>query len=129
MSQTSDTKSNVLTTILAYWAALVALGSDLASSALPSFEAEIRAVASGLVPTGKRAQSSTVIVAIVMGAALLIGFFLIAVLNDALPSISNADLASDKDTTLDRIGTGLLLGGVVIIILMAAVVLRILRGL
>lgn len=78
---------------------------------------------------GRVAQVQTVIAGVVIGAALLIGFFVVAQIDSALPTISDADLSTDKNDTLDRIGDGLLIGGVVIIVLFAAVILRVLRGL
>lgn len=78
---------------------------------------------------GRAAQVQTVIAGVVIGAALLIGFFVVSQIDDALPAISDADLSTDKNSTLDRIGDGLLIGGVVIIVLFAAVILRVLRGL
>ena len=78
---------------------------------------------------GRAYQTQTIIAGIVIGAALLVGFFVIASLNNALPNISNDTLSADKNSTLDRISQGMLLGGVVIIVLFAAVILRVLRSL
>lgn len=78
---------------------------------------------------GQAYQTQTIIAGIVIGAALLVGFFVIASLNNALPAIDNTTLSQDKNSTLDRISQGMLLGGVVIIVLFAAVILRVLRSL
>lgn len=78
---------------------------------------------------GRASQTETVIAGVVIGAALLIGFFVVAQIDSALPQITDNDLSTDKNDTLDRIGDGLLIGGVVIIVLFAAVILRVLRGL
>jgi len=78
---------------------------------------------------GEAAQVQTIIAGVVIGAALLVGFFVVAQIDSALPQINDADLSTDKNDTLDRIGDGLLIGGVVIIVLFAAVILRVLRGL
>jgi len=74
-------------------------------------------------------QTGTIIAGIVIGAAILIGLFVVATLNDALPVIGNAELSNARNSTVSRIGDAMLLGSVVIIVLFAAVILRVLRGL
>lgn len=96
--------------------------------ALPfDLDREVDAVAASV--DSRADQTQTIIAGVVIGAALLIGFFVVAQIDDALPQISDSDLSTDKNDTLDRIGDGLLIGGVVIIVLFAAVILRVLRGL
>lgn len=98
------------------------MAAELVAMMFPSLEPEARAV-------GRAAQTETVIAGVVIGAALLIGFFVVAQIDSALPAITDNDLSTDKNDTLDRIGDGLLIGGVVIIVLFAAIILRVLRGL
>lgn len=80
-------------------------------------------------------QTETVIAGIVIGAALLIGFFVIDSMYDAagvhtvVDDPGNSTFSTDQNDTLDRIGDGLLIGGVIIIVLFAAIILRVLRGL
>jgi len=80
-------------------------------------------------------QTGTIISGIVIGAALLIGIFIIAQLNGTLDFNSviadpgNSSLFSAKNSTVGRIGDAMLLGSVVVIVLFAAVILRVLRGL
>lgn len=84
---------------------------------------------------GRASQVGTIIAGVVIGAALLIGFFVISSISDAIPFTTiyddpaNESLVQDRNSTLDRIGDGLLIGGVVIIVLYSAVILRVLRGL
>lgn len=80
--------------------------------------------------TGAPAQVQTIISGIVIGATLLVGFFVVDSIDDAAALGNRADsLDEDKNSTLDRVGDGMLIGGVVIIVLFAAVILRVLRGL
>lgn len=100
------------------------------SKAVPSLEDEAKEIGAELqAPTGRAAQTGSIIAGIVIAAALLIGFFVISSIDDALPSISNNSLSSDKNSTLDRIGDAMLIGSVVIIVLFSAIILRVLRSL
>lgn len=80
-------------------------------------------------------QTGTIISGIVIGAALLIGIFIVAQINTSLDFGSvisdpgNSTLFSAKNSTVGRIGDAMLLGSVVVIVLFAAVILRVLRGL
>lgn len=84
---------------------------------------------------GRASQTETVIAGIVIGAALLVGFFVLdsmfnaAGVHTVVDDPANSTLSSDQNDTLDRIGDGLLIGGVIIIVLFAAIILRVLRGL
>ena len=105
-------------------------GLALARLAAPELDGELLTIdraAHGAY--GRAFQVGTVIGGVVIGAALLIGFFVIASIDDALPAITDTDLSTDKNSTVDRIGDGLLIGGVVIIVLYSAVILRVLRSL
>jgi len=80
-------------------------------------------------------QTGTIISGIVIGAALLIGIFVIAQLSGSLDFTSlvadpgNSSLLAAKNSTVGRLGDAFLLGSVVVIVLFAAVILRVLRGL
>lgn len=74
-------------------------------------------------------QTQSIIAGIVIGAALLIGLFVIAQINSALPTIENSDLSNARNTTVSNIGNGMVIGAVVIIVIFAAVILRVLRSL
>lgn len=80
-------------------------------------------------------QTETIIAGIIVGATLLIGFFIVDALYDAggvhtiVSDPANNSLSADQNSTLGRIGDGMLIGGVVIIVLFAAIILRVLRGL
>lgn len=133
--------SHTRNSVAAYLTAFLMAWSQLASRAEPwarALEHNLPVDLSGEVDVmmeaaqgyrGRAAQVQTVIAGVVIGAALLIGFFVVAQIDDALPTITDSDLSTDKNDTLDRIGDGLLIGGVVIIVLFAAVILRVLRGL
>lgn len=123
--------------ITAYYLAAVAKidaawakGLALARIAAPELEGELLTIDRAYRGQyGRAFQVGTVIGGVVIGAALLIGFFVIASIDDALPAINDSDLSTDKNSTVDRIGDGLLIGGVVIIVLYSAVILRVLRSL
>lgn len=111
-----------------------AIGAALALA--PELEAEIltfdRAVSGHY---GRAYQIGTIIAGVVIGATLLIGFFVVSSISDAIPfstiydDPSNESLVQDRNSTLDRIGDGLLIGGVIVIVLYSAVILRVLRSL
>lgn len=104
--------------------------SRVAARQLPiDISAEADFVADRLI--GASAQTQTIISGIVIGAALLVGFFVVDSIDDAaaLGDRPNDSLDEDKNSTLDRIGDGMLIGGVIIIVLFAAIILRVLRGL
>jgi len=94
-----------------------------------SIAGEVNDVTHAIEERGVAAQVGTIIAGIVIGAALIIGLFVVATLNDAIPVIDNDGLSNARNTTVERIGDGMLLGSVVIIVLFAAVILRVLRGL
>lgn len=113
---------------------LGAAGSRVAARKLPiDIGREADAVAARL--EARANQTETVIAGIVIGAALLIGFFIIDAMYDAagvhtvVDDPANSTFSTDQNDTLDRIGDGLLIGGVIIIVLFAAIILRVLRGL
>lgn len=80
-------------------------------------------------------QTGTIISGIVISAALLIGIFVIAQVGGSLDFTSlvadpgNSSLLAAKNSTVGRLGDAFLLGSVVVIVLFAAVILRVLRGL
>lgn len=124
------------TFLLATMLGLVQLAGERTSRAVAQSAAIVDGLGLGLgeeaaeVAAKSRAhQTGTIIAGIVIGAAILIGLFVVATLNDALPAISNTELSNARNSTVSRIGDAMLLGSVVIIVLFAAVILRVLRGL
>lgn len=109
-------------------------GARAAARKLPmDIAPEADAVAGGI--RGRARQTESIIVGIVIGATLLVGFFVVDALYDAgnvastTSDPANSSLSQDQNDTLDRIGDGMLIGGVIIIVLFAAIILRVLRGL
>lgn len=70
---------------------------------------------------GLKGDVKIMVVGIVMVA---IGVLLVAELDAALPTIQNASLSQDYETTLDNFGTGLTLVGVALIVVPAVGILR-----
>lgn len=130
MDEPTSRSSGLWLAVLLFIQSAWTKGIGAALALAPEFETEIITIdraAQGAY--GRAYQVGTVIAGVVIGAGLLIGFFVIASIDDALPTISDSDLSADKNSTVDRIGDGLLIGGVVIIVLYSAVILRVLRSL
>jgi len=114
-------------------------GRDSASEALMdfAFDNDPSGVAASAHQKIQRTntQSAAIISGIVIAAVLIIGIFIVAQIDSALPfgnvvdDPANSSLYSAKNSSVSRIGDGVLLGSVVIIVLFASIILRVLRGL
>jgi hypothetical protein len=76
---------------------------------------------------GKAAQTATVIAVVAAGVAGLIGIFIFAQVSDALPSITNSNLSSSKDSLVGGFGDAMELLPVVLIVLLAALVIGVVQ--
>lgn len=103
----------------------VAAAGDVARDVLPADYAED--VHRAEATLGTAGQVNGFLVMVIGGATLIVGFFVVATINGALPSIENNQLQSQKDTTVERIGQAMVLGGVVLIVIGVTMVLRTLR--
>jgi hypothetical protein len=87
----------------------------------------------GLAALGHRrvqaSQVSSIIAGITVAASLIVGIFVIAEINGAIPSIQNSELASARTDTVGITGSAIQVGAVVVLVIFASIILSVLQGL
>jgi len=66
---------------------------------------------------------------VVVAATLVIGIFVVAEINGAIPSIGNADLSTARNQTVTNVGSGFQLGAIIPLVIAAAVIMMYIMGL
>jgi hypothetical protein len=101
-------------------------------------DAELERLACEHDPTGLAAlahrrvqasQVSSVIAGITVAASLIVGIFVVAEINGAIPSISNSDLSSARTDTVGITGSAMQVGAVIVLVIFASIILSVLQGL
>jgi len=80
-------------------------------------------------PVQRAAQAGTIISVVVIAVIALVGILILARINDALPAISNNDLANSSDAVLSGFSGAMDLVPVVLLVLVASLVIGVVQRL